>query len=54
LRFQGASQDGSKVFFDTAESLSSDDTDSRRDIYQRSGTTTTWLPGSEPRGAGTY
>jgi hypothetical protein len=40
--FDGISQDGSKVFFDTAESLVSADTDSGwRDVYQRSGGTTT-------------
>ena len=39
--FSGISQDGSKVFFDTAESLVSGDTDGWRDVYQRSGGTTT-------------
>ena len=39
--FEAASIDGSRVFFGTAESLVSSDTDSYRDIYQRSGGTTT-------------
>ena len=36
-------QDGSKVFFDTAESLVAGDTDGWRDVYQRSGGTTTLI-----------
>ena len=39
--FEAASIDGSRVFFNTAESLVSSDTDGFRDIYQRSGGTTT-------------
>ena len=39
--FEAASIDGSRVFFNTAESLVSSDTDAFRDIYQRSGGTTT-------------
>ena len=39
--FSGISQDGSKVFFDTAESLVAGDTDGWRDVYQRSAGTTT-------------
>ena len=35
--FQGASSDGSKVFFTTGEQLVSRDTDSATDIYERSG-----------------
>jgi hypothetical protein len=41
--FSGISQDGSKVFFDTAESLVAGDTDGWRDVYQRSGGTTTLI-----------
>lgn len=38
--FDGASADGSKVFFDTEERLVSGDVDAETDIYQRSGGTT--------------
>jgi hypothetical protein len=41
--FEAASIDGSRVFFNTAESLVSSDTDTHRDIYQRSGGTTTQI-----------
>ncbi len=41
--FDGASADGSKVFFHTRESLVAADTDSQLDLYQRSGGTTTIL-----------
>ncbi len=45
-RFVGASADGSKVFFETSESLSSADMDANhRDIYVRSGGTTTLVSG---------
>jgi hypothetical protein len=37
------SSDGSRVIFSTLERLTSDDTDSNTDIYERSGTTTTLL-----------
>jgi hypothetical protein len=39
--FNGASQNGSRVFFQTTESLSPTDTDSAQDIYERSGGNTT-------------
>jgi hypothetical protein len=39
--FDAASDDGSRVFFDTDESLVAADTDSSIDVYQRSGGTTT-------------
>jgi hypothetical protein len=40
--FDGISADGTRVFFDTLEKLENPpDTDSSRDIYQRSGSTTT-------------
>jgi large repetitive protein len=39
--FDGASADGSKVFFTTPESLAASDTDAEFDIYERSGGTTT-------------
>jgi hypothetical protein len=42
--FSAASQDGSKVFFQTAESLTADDADGgAQDIFQRSGGTTTLI-----------
>jgi hypothetical protein len=41
--FDGASTDGTKVFFHTNESLISDDSDSSQDVYQRSGGTTTLI-----------
>ena len=39
--FAGASQDGSRVFFHTQESLTAGDTDTARDVYERSGGNTT-------------
>ena len=41
--FKGSSADGSRVFFETDERLTSGDTDSNTDVYQRSGGTTTLL-----------
>jgi hypothetical protein len=38
--FQGASDDGTRVFFETAERLVSSDNDSGTDVYERSGGTT--------------
>jgi len=44
LLFEGASADGSRVFFVTNEQLvTAADTDSSRDVYQRSGSTTTLI-----------
>ncbi len=40
-RFAGVSADGTRVFFDTSEQLTSTDTDSARDVYERSGGITT-------------
>ena len=39
--FGGISSDGTKVFFNSADPLASNDTDGQIDVYQRSGTTTT-------------
>ena len=39
--FAGASADGTKVFFQTAEGLAAGDTDGNQDVYQRSGGSTT-------------
>src|SRR5207245_2153745 len=50
--FEGASADGSKVFFVTSESLESGDTDDQQDIYQRSGGTTTLLSTGSSGGNG--
>lgn len=41
--FDGASADGTRVFFTTEESLVSGDTDNQEDVYQRSGGTTTLI-----------
>lgn len=41
--FNGASNDGSRVFFDTTESLVAADTDASIDLYMRSGGTTTLI-----------
>ena len=38
--FEGASTDGSRVFFQTDESLMGTDTDTQQDVYERVGTTT--------------
>jgi hypothetical protein len=39
--FRGSSADGTRVFFQTAEPLVSEDTDASMDVYERSGGTTT-------------
>ena len=50
--FQGASADGSRIFFETNEPLVPGDTDIFEDVYQRSGGTTTKVsPGSTPDNA---
>jgi hypothetical protein len=41
--YRGASEDGTRVFFQTTESLVSADTDSAMDVYERSGGGTTLL-----------
>jgi hypothetical protein len=43
VHFDGASADGTRVFFTTEESLVSGDTDNQEDVYQRSGGTTTLI-----------
>jgi hypothetical protein len=43
MSFGGATPDGSKVFFVTAESLVTEDTDTVLDVYQRSGGVTTLI-----------
>ena len=42
-QYAGVSADGTRVFFDTTEQLTSTDTDSARDVYERSGGATTLL-----------
>jgi hypothetical protein len=52
--FDGASEDGTRVFFQTADTLLSADTDSSVDVYQRAGGETTLLfarPGRQRRAA---
>src|SRR4051794_20346283 len=41
VAFEGVSSDGSKVFFSTTDPVLPADTDTRKDIYMRSGSTTT-------------
>jgi hypothetical protein len=50
----GASSDGSKVFFTTNEQLAATDTDTRSDIYVRSGGTTTQVSQGEINGNGSF
>ncbi len=52
--FDGASADGSHVFFHTAESLVPGDTDTNRDIYDRSGGTTTLVSTGPTGGNGAF
>jgi hypothetical protein len=52
--FERASADGTRVFFYTDEPLASTDTDSVRDVYQRSGTTTTHVSRGQINGNGPY
>ena len=42
-QFRGASADGTRIFFQSSEALVTADTDTRMDIYERSGATTTLL-----------
>jgi hypothetical protein len=50
--FAGASQDGLRVFFETTESLVAADTDTRQDVYERAGGTTTNRLSGNTAGAG--
>jgi hypothetical protein len=52
--FDAVSDDGSRVFFDTDESLHVDDTDSAIDIYMRSGGTTTLVSTGPNGGNGAF
>jgi hypothetical protein len=53
-QFNGATSDGSKVFFTTDEQLASTDTDSGGDVYERSGGTTTQVSQGAINGNGAY
>jgi hypothetical protein len=52
--FLRASDDGTRVLFTTSEKLVSADTDSRSDIYQRSGATTTLVSAGAINGNGSF
>jgi hypothetical protein len=52
--FDAVSDDGSRVFFDTDESLVAGDTDSAIDVYQRSGGTTTLVSIGPSGGNGAF
>ncbi len=52
--FTGASDDGSRVFFDTSESLTAGDTDASTDIYERAGGTTTLISVGPNGGNGAF
>src|SRR5947208_380045 len=49
--FNGASSDGTRVFFETTERLVAADTDSALDVYQRAGSTTTLISDRVQAGA---
>jgi hypothetical protein len=53
-QFRGASADGARVFFQTSEPLVAADTDTRMDIYERAGTTTTLLSTGPAGGNGAF
>jgi hypothetical protein len=52
--FRGASADGGRVFFRTDESLTSQDTDANRDVYERSASDTTLVSGGLTGGNGAF
>lgn len=52
--FAGASEDGSKIFFVTTESLVAQDKDSSLDVYVRSGETTTLVSTGQINGNGEF
>ncbi len=52
--FEGDSADGSRVFFSTSEALTAGDTDTRRDIYRRSGATTELVSAGPAGGNGAF
>ena len=52
--FGGASADGARVFFGTAEPLVSADTDTEQDVYERSGGQTTLVSTGPTGGNGAF
>jgi hypothetical protein len=52
--WRGSSRDGTRVFFDSDESLVAADTDSASDTYERSGSTTTLLSTGPTGGNGNF
>lgn len=52
--FAGASEDGSKIFFVTSESLVAGDTDTSSDVYMRSGTETVLVSAGQINGNGAF
>jgi hypothetical protein len=52
--FEGASSDGTLVFFSTSESVLASDTDARKDIYSRSGSTTAHVSNGSAGGNGLF
>jgi hypothetical protein len=52
--FAGASQDGTKVFFETDEGMEAADTDGQQDIYQRQSVTTTKISTGPNGGNGAF
>ena len=53
-QFRGASADGARVFFQTNEALVAADTDTRMDIYERAGATTTLVSTGPSGGNGPF
>jgi hypothetical protein len=53
-QFRGASADGTRVFFQSNEQLVAADTDTRMDIYERSGGTTTLISTGPAGGNGAF
>jgi hypothetical protein len=51
---EGFSDDGTRTFFQTAEQMSPDDTDSNADIYERAGSTTTLISTGPAGGNGAF
>jgi hypothetical protein len=52
--YKGVSADGTRVFFETIERLTSDDTDSHRDVFERSAGTTTRISKGTAGGNGPF
>ena len=50
----GARSDGSRVFFETSERLVAADTDSRTDVYESEGGTTTLVSAGATGGNGSF